>query len=174
MESIETYEEDASANQRINAWTVAIGVANENFLGAGMGYAYQEFFSQYGVYDNQPRAAHSIYFQILGNHGYVGLLIFLLIWFSSYLAAGQFRIKAKNIPEAKWASDLGGMIQVGLVGYLVGGAFLSLAYFDLPYNMMIMAVLGKKWVETKGWERDPTIPFLEYAGFSKAKKNKPV
>ncbi len=173
MHTIETYEEDASANQRINAWGVAVGVANENFLGAGMGYAYQEFFSKYGVYDDQPRAAHSIYFQILGNHGYIGLIIFLLIWISSYLTAGQIRVKAKA-PEAKWAFELGGMIQVGLIGYLVGGAFLSLAYFDLPYNMMIMTVLAKKWVETKGWERDPKVSFLEYAGLSKVKKNKPT
>jgi len=170
MESIETYEEDASANQRINAWTVAIGVANENLLGAGMGYAYQEFFSQYGVYDNQPRAAHSIYFQILGNHGYVGLIIFSILWISTYFSGDWLRQHTKKIPEAKWVGDLGAMIQVGLVGYLVGGAFLSLAYFDLPYNMMLIAVLTKKWVETKGWERDPSISFLEYSGFKKQSK----
>jgi hypothetical protein len=37
----------------------------------------------------------------------------------------------------------------------VGGAFLSLAYFDLPYDMMVMVVLARVWVQTRGWEREP-------------------
>jgi hypothetical protein len=73
------------------------------------------------------------------------------------------------IPEAKWAANLGGMVQVALVGYAVGGAFLSLAYFDLPYYMMVLVVIARKWVETKAWERELKIPFLEYAGLRKAK-----
>ena len=59
------------------------------------------------------------------------------------------------------------MIQVSLVGFAVGGAFLSLQYFDLPYNLMIMAVLARKWVEDRAWEREPDIPFLEYVGLRK-------
>jgi hypothetical protein len=42
----------------------------------------------------------------------------------------------------RWAGDLGGMIQVSLVGYAVGGAFLSLAYFDLPYDLAAAAALS--------------------------------
>ncbi|MBK1656440.1 putative O-glycosylation ligase, exosortase A system-associated [Allochromatium vinosum] len=170
METIETYEEDASANQRINAWTVAWHVAGERLTGGGMSYQYQDYFSRYGVYDTQPRAAHSIYFQILGNHGFIGLGIFLSLWLSTYLTAGWVRKHGREIAEAHWASDLGGMIQVGLVGFLVGGAFLSLAYFDLPYNMMVMAVLAKLWITKKGWERDPHISFIEFTGISSPTK----
>ena len=42
-----------------------------------------------------------------------------------------------------------------LIGYLVGGAFLSLAYFDLPYDVMVAIVLARKWVESRAWEREP-------------------
>ena len=35
--------------------------------------------------------------------------------------------------------DLAGMLQVGLLGYAVGGAFLSLSYWDMPYNIMAIA-----------------------------------
>jgi hypothetical protein len=38
------------------------------------------------------------------------------------------------------------MVQVSLAGFAVGGAFLSLSYFDLPYNLMIMVVLARRWV----------------------------
>lgn len=52
------------------------------------------------------------------------------------------------------------MVQVSLLGYAVGGAFLSLAYFDLPYNMMVMVVLARKWVENRSWETEPRQSLL--------------
>ncbi|MCP5124396.1 MAG: putative O-glycosylation ligase, exosortase A system-associated [Gammaproteobacteria bacterium] len=170
METIETYEEDDSAMGRINAWIVAWEVAKTHFFGAGMNYQYPEFFYAYGTYETEVRAAHSIYFQVLGNHGFVGLGLFLLIWFSTYRVADWLRKYARAIPEAQWAGDLGAMVQTGLVGYATGGAFLSLPYFDLPYNMMIMVVLAKHWVEARGWERDSQIPFLEYAAGLKKRR----
>ena len=38
------------------------------------------------------------------------------------------------------------MSQVCLVGYLIGGLFLSLAYFDLPYNVLVLVVAAKRWL----------------------------
>jgi hypothetical protein len=58
-----------------------------------------------------------------------------------------------------WCSDLGTMCQVSLVGYAVGGAFLSLAYFDLPYNIMVLVVLARVWMTSKAWEREPVEPY---------------
>ena len=43
------------------------------------------------------------------------------------------------------------MVQVAVVGYLVGGAFLSLSYFDLPYNIMCLVVLTKTWMLRRAW-----------------------
>jgi hypothetical protein len=44
---------------------------------------------------------------------------------------------------------------------------LSLAYFDLPYNIMVLAVLTRVWVYKKSWLTEPayapgwfTIPGL--------------
>ena len=173
METIENYQEDASAMGRINAWIVAWEVAKTHFFGAGMSYQHPEFFYAYGTYETKARAAHSIYFQILGNHGFIGLGLFIFIWVSTYRTAAWLRKHARDIPQAKWAAELGGMTQVSLVGYAAGGAFLSLAYFDLPYNMMVIAVLARKWVEVRGWERDPQMSFLEYAGLNKPKSFRP-
>ena len=59
------------------------------------------------------------------------------------------------------------MCQVALAGYAVGGAFLSLAYFDLPYDVMVLIVLTRIWVQKKAWQTEPiyssgwkTIPGL--------------
>lgn len=168
METIGTYEDDQSAQGRLYAWGVAWEVAKHQLFGAGMSYQNASIFALYGN-GNGPIAAHSIYFQVLGNHGFVGLLIFVCLWFSAYRYGGWLNNNAMSIPEAKWAANLGGMVQVALIGYAVGGAFLSLAYFDLPYYMMAMVVIARKWVETKAWEREAHVPFLEYAGLRKPK-----
>ena len=168
METIGTYEEDQSAQGRLYAWGVAWEVAKHELFGAGMSYQHPSIFALFGN-GGGPIAAHSIYFQILGNHGFVGLAIYICLWFSTYQYAGWLNKKAISIPEAKWVANLGGMVQVSLVGYAVGGAFLSLAYFDLPYYMMVLVVIARKWVENKAWEREQQIPFLEYAGLRKPK-----
>lgn len=170
MNTIQTYEEDASAIGRLNGWHVATQVAMHNIFGGGMSYQHQIFFSLYGLYNTDVIAAHSIYFQILGNHGFIGLFLYLALWFTTFSTAGWLRKNAIAIPEAKWASDLGAMVQVALVGYAVGGAFLSMPYYDLPYNMMAMVVLARKWVEQRRWEYDSDMSLLEFAGLSRRKE----
>ena len=174
MDTIRTYEEDASAMGRINAWIVAWEVAKNNLVGGGMSYQHDIFFILYGVYGHTSLAAHSIYFQILGNHGFIGLFLYLGMWLSAYRIAGGLNKNARNNPETRWAADLGAMAQVCFVGFAVGGAFLSLSYFDLPYNVMVMVVLAKRWVDTRAWEREEPVSFLEYAGLKRAPFVKPV
>jgi len=146
MDTISEYQTDGSAMGRLNAWGVAWGVAMHELFGGGMSYQYSDYFILYGKYETIARAAHSIYFQILGNHGFIGLFLFLILWVTTYREAGWLRKNAHNNPNTLWAAQLGAMVQVSLVGYAAGGAFLSLGYFDLPYNIMALVVMAKKWV----------------------------
>lgn len=157
MSTIRTYEEDLSAMGRLAAWWVAWGVAQDYFFGVGFDSARPFLFELYSPYPEvrKPVVAHSIYFQVLGHHGFIGLILFLGMWISTYWWAWRLRREARGIPEAAWAVDLAAMSQVALVGYAVGGAFLNLAYFDLPYNIMAMVVLTRLWVRRRGWETDP-------------------
>ena len=77
----------------------------------------------------------------------MGLFLYLGLWISTYRSAGWLRKSATVHSETQWAAVLGSMTQVSLVGFAVGGAFLSLSYFDLPYNLMVMVVLARVWVE---------------------------
>jgi len=54
------------------------------------------------------------------------------------------RIARRETGEAGSLALLAAMCQVSLVGYAVGGAFLSLAYFDLPYNILVMLVVANR------------------------------
>jgi len=156
MASIGTYQEDASAMGRISAWWSAWNSAFHYPFGVGFNSARAELFALYSPYGPNPLAAHSIYFQVLGNHGFGGLFLFLGTFIATWRMAGWLRRQNFTSPDKKWCSDMGTFCQVSLAGYAVGGAFLSLSYFDLPYNIMVMVVLTRVWVEKKSWLTEPT------------------
>jgi len=159
MNTIETYQQDSSAQERLAAWSASWNIARHYPLGIGFNIVNQDLFDRFSHNPEAgARAAHSIYFQVLGNHGFGGLFLFLMIWLITYRHAGWLRKRAAKIPEARWCADLGAMAQVSLVGYAVGGAFLSLAYFDLPYTIMMVVALARVWVMSEAWKREPAQP----------------
>lgn len=157
MSTIETYKEDGSAMGRINSWWTAWNIAKHYFSGVGFNQVTPELFARFAPDPSSVLAAHSIYFQVLGNHGFIGLFLFLGIWISTWRMASWLRTQKDLSPKTQWTADLGAMCQVSLVGYAVGGAFLSLAYFDLPYIVMAMTVLTCQWVKNKAWLTEPTF-----------------
>lgn len=132
MGTIKTYDEDESAQGRFRAWRFAFNTALDRPVTGG---GFEVFAGQ--------TDAHSIYFEILGEHGFVGLALFLLLGLFAWRAASWVIKNARNVPDAKGLSDLAAMLQVSLIGYAVGGAFLGLAYFDLYYHLFAMIVLCK-------------------------------
>lgn len=155
MSTIGTYQEDRSAMLRISAWWTAWGIAKDYPLGVGFNADRPELFALYSPTPDLTTGPHSIYFQILGNHGFAGLFLFLGMLVTTMYQAGRLRTEAARIPQAQWCEQLASMCQVSLVGYMVGGAFLSLAYFDLPYNVMVMVVLARVWVRRQAWKTEP-------------------
>jgi putative inorganic carbon (hco3(-)) transporter len=151
METIRTYQDDGSAMGRINAWWMAFNLAKDNLMGGGFMVYTPEIFGRYAPNPLDIHAAHSIYFMVLGEHGFVGLFLFLLLWFFVWSSAGYLRVQGRKLPETQWLVHLGGMCQVSIAGYAVGGAFLSLSYYDLPYNILVLVVLGRRWLDGKEW-----------------------
>lgn len=142
MTSIADYEEDGSALGRINAWEFAYNVAKERpLIGGGFHVFTPELFEKYAPDPEDFHDAHSIYFEVLGEHGFVGLFLFLLLGILAFREAGKVSRRARGSPEHGWVADLGSMLQVSLVGYAIGGAFLGLAYFDLYYHVVVMIAL---------------------------------
>ena len=155
MSTINTYDQDASAMGRINAWWAAYNVATTHLTGAGFDMYTYEIFAKFAPNPLDLHAAHSIYFQVLGEHGFIGLFLFLAIWWSTWRTAQWLIRNCGEARETEWCRHLGAMCQVALVGYAVGGAFLSLAYFDLPYDILIIAVLAKRWaLEAKSEQKN--------------------
>jgi putative inorganic carbon (hco3(-)) transporter len=137
MQTMQTYQQDASAMGRINAWTVAWRVATDNFFGGGFVIEHPMIFDRYAPNPEFIAVAHSVYFQVLGQHGFVGLFLYLCIWIATFFTCWWVHKNTDDPGDRQLAR----MAEVSLVGFFVGGAFLSLAYFDGPYYIMIALVV---------------------------------
>ena len=145
MSTIRTYDQDASALGRINAWWFAFNLSKARpIVGGGFEVFRPWLFDIYAPDPDNYHDVHSIYFEMLGEHGYVGLVLFLSLGICSWLAAGNVRKKATQDPQQKWLADLMSMTQASLAGFAVGGAFLGLAYFDLFYHLVALVIIGKR------------------------------
>jgi len=147
MSTIVDYQGDGSALGRINAWWAMWNLSRDQIFGGGFAIYDAQTFARYAPNPADIHAAHSIYFQVLGEHGFIGLALFLLIGFLTWRSSGWLRKNCVHLPELAWAGHLGAMCQVSLAGFAVGGAFLSLAYFDLPYNLLLLIVVARRCVE---------------------------
>jgi probable O-glycosylation ligase (exosortase A-associated) len=138
MDTIQNYQQDESAMMRINAWEFSINLAKD-YPVAGGGYSTftEELFKRYSERPEVPwTGPHSIYFETLAEHGYVGLMLFVLMLIMLYRTMGYIIKTAPNYEDMLWMKDLAAMIQVSLFGYMVAGVFLEMAKFDLLYALI--------------------------------------
>ena len=147
MDTIDNYELDASAQGRLNAWAMAVRLARERFVGGGFEIYEPSVFAAYAPNPLDVHAAHSIYFQVLGEHGFFGLGLYLLLGILTWRTGSRIIRQARADASLQWAGDLAIMLQTSLVGFMVGGAFLSLAYFDVPYYLMCALVATRRLIE---------------------------
>jgi probable O-glycosylation ligase (exosortase A-associated) len=150
MRTIETYEEDGSAQSRLEVWGFALRMANDHpFVGGGFRVSYNdEIYLKYvpDARKGRGRNYHSVYFEILGELGYVGLLIYMSLLFAVWRSGSRTIKLTNNRPEMQWANDLARMTQVSLVGFAVAGAFQNLAFFDLYFHLIAILFLAQQIV----------------------------
>lgn len=145
VQTIQEYDADESAQLRFMSWRVAMMIAEDRPV---VGGGFRVFLNRatYDLYlPEYPRAfghdAHSIYFNLLGEHGWVGLGLFVLLAGFALLTIFRIRRLAKANPEVAWAGNYAHMVQASLAAYLVTGTFMSAAYFDLAYQLLVMVPL---------------------------------
>jgi len=158
MQTIESADQDASFQGRLASWKFAINIAIARPLtGGGFNASEDPFVFQYynpGSVVHFGLAAHSLYFQLLGDHGFIGLGLYLGLVGTAWLYAGRARRRARSDPALSWAADLAAMIQVAIVGYMVGGAALSMAYYDLIFLLVSLSIALHELV-VRGEAREP-------------------
>ena len=136
MSTLETYEEDSSAQGRLEAWRDGWNYAVQHpLLGAG--------FEGWIWVTN--RDWHSSYVEILAEHGFIAFGLWFSMLLGTLLSLTRLPRKVKGIPELKWVENYSYMLRASLIAYAVGTAFLGLSYWDLLYHLIFIAVLTKQF-----------------------------
>ncbi len=138
LSTLNNVMEDESFRGRLDAWEVAWETAKDHPLGAGFDGPRQPVIWEKYLPERPARASHSIYFMVLGEHGFIGLALYLLICFVCWRNLSRVRRMTQGVESRKWAHDLAFALQVSMVGFLVGGAALPMAYYDGFFTLLAM------------------------------------
>lgn len=150
METIETYKEDASASGRLIGWQTAYNIAVARFpLGGGFEWQGPQASALYSPVPSVVIVPHSLYFEVLGTQGFVGLALYLLFWVLVWRQCAWLRKTGKRDARFAWAHSLGSMVQVAIVGYGIGGAFLNLAFWEFCFYLFGAVAVAKYVVQTE-------------------------
>jgi probable O-glycosylation ligase (exosortase A-associated) len=162
---------DNSAKERLNAWAFATNLASEYpITGGGFATFTPELFGRYAPVALDIHGPHSVYFQVLGEHGYVGLSLYLALVLTCFAGAHRLVREARSYQDRE-VIHYANMFRFSMIGFLSSGAFLGRAYFDYFFSLVAcLAILDTvardRWaqgIESDG-ELDPALAANEVAG----------
>ena len=143
---------DKSARSRLDSWAYARNLAADYPITGG-GYATftPELAPRYARPGAAILGAHSVYFGLLAEHGYVGLGLYLVLVAFCFWSAHDL-VKQGNIMGDSMVVNYADMLRFSLVGFLTSGFFLGRAYFDY-YFALAGCVAILKVVAHQDWSR---------------------
>jgi len=141
MQTMSAPELEESAATRLELWRLGWDYALKHpFTGGGFeGWIYLSLPAGGG-----SRVWHSAYVDLLAEHGLVGLALWAALVLGSVLSLSM----AVRRHRPRRASDLGdgaAMLRASLAAYLVGAAFLSIAYWELLFMLLAAAILVSRF-----------------------------
>jgi probable O-glycosylation ligase (exosortase A-associated) len=154
METIQGFQADQSAGTRLAVWAWTWDYAQAHPFGGGFG-AYRSNRIQVQTVNTQTagdvqivtaqteadeaRAYHSAYFEMLGEQGFPGLFIWLVIQGIGLVRMEILRRRYKReTGELVWASPLATALQHFQLIYLVGSLFVGIAFQS--FGWLVLAV----------------------------------
>ena len=160
MGTVNSAETDGSFMGRVTSWKMNTVIALDRpLIGGGFSAttdprvyaAYRSRFSDFNFFldtgePTGPLEAHSIYFQVLGDTGFVGFGLFIGLLVTGFANLRAVSKLAKGRPEFAWAGDLAAMLRLSMIAYCVSGALLSMAYFEMFYVVLTTISLLRECV----------------------------
>lgn len=155
MATIRDYRGDQSASTRVEVWKWTLDYVKEHPLGGGFdayrsnSFTYDAVRTEGTTADQRivreritekERAYHSAYFEVLGEQGWPGLILWVLIHGTSLLSTLRIRRRYRVMtdPEWAWVAPLALALQQGHLIYLLGALFIGIAY--QPFIFMLLAL----------------------------------
>ncbi len=147
---------DAASLGRLEAWKAAFRMAmNYPIFGVGMGNFFYMFFYYTELWDGKPYVTHSIWFQALSETGFVGLGIFIAMFYKATMSAfrSQKRLERSSAPPA--VRVLGIALFASWIGILVAGSFLSQVFSWQVFTLVALTAVMAKHVDETYPEAHP-------------------
>jgi probable O-glycosylation ligase (exosortase A-associated) len=134
--SIQNYEEDGSAQGRLNAWTTSWRVfLDYPWTGVGPNNL-AAVYQRYSPLEERFRVAHNAFFQLLAECGLPALLFFV-----GAIGVAWWRLqRLRGRTADPWVEVQARMLQIAIAAYLVGSMFLNTAYSELIYYLIGLSV----------------------------------
>jgi O-antigen ligase len=157
MDTMKTYKADQSASTRLAVWKWTWEYVKDHPFGGGFDSYRQnkitfDLTKEEGTEgskeierqqtQDQARAFHSSYFELLGEQGFPGLAVWLLIQIIGLFRMEVLVRRYRNRPpdEGQWIGHLAGALQQALVVFLIGSAFVGIAYQPFVYMLIGMQI----------------------------------
>ncbi|QGP79246.1 putative O-glycosylation ligase, exosortase A system-associated [Sphingobium sp. CAP-1] len=155
MGTIENHQGDESASTRVAVWMWTIDYVKTHPGGGGFDNYLQNsftYFAQSTVSDDsgsrierrlvtdKGRAYHSAYFEMLGEQGYFGFLVWALIHLICFIRTEMIRrtYARRTGPDEAWIAPYAIALQQGHIVYMIGSLFVGIAY--QPFIFMMLAL----------------------------------
>jgi probable O-glycosylation ligase (exosortase A-associated) len=150
MGTLKDYAQEDSAMGRVYAWKAAVNMAKDKPLtGVGPGHFGISYFD-YRVDENiKMISPHSFYFQLLGEMGFPGILVYLGLLYTAFRANSKYAQKARDAPEIGRLGHLFLFLNLSWVAYLVAGAFLSTAYYPHVFVLAGLTVAAGRCFDSR-------------------------
>jgi putative inorganic carbon (hco3(-)) transporter len=134
---------DASSASRLHFWRVAVDMANDYPL-LGVGYnSYNNIYDRYdfsvGFY-GAGRSVHSMWFGVLAELGYVGLVLFVLMIVLAVTGMNKVARQAKNGELPMDFYHYAVAIQTAFAACVVGGSFLPFQYIEVMWHFIALSM----------------------------------
>jgi probable O-glycosylation ligase (exosortase A-associated) len=159
LQTIETAsQDDTSFLSRVVSWQMHFEAALDRPL-VGAGSSAMQTWPVFGVYRpsnpvvdlqlRRPVAAHSVYFQVIGEHGFVAFGIYLALFWTAWRNATSVMQKAADQPSRLWMITLAAMTRVSLLAFAVAGAAVSMAFYDYFLAILMLTACLRRKLEAE-------------------------
>jgi putative inorganic carbon (HCO3(-)) transporter len=149
--------EEDSALTRILIWKWTLGYAATHPFGGG----FMAFLIDRIEYPNGEigfsRAFHSIYFEVLGEQGWVGLALFLGVACWALFSLRRLARRTRDNPQLAWCADMSEALQSGLAVFMTAGAFVGIAFQPAFWYFIAMSVSLTEYVRRVEQQKPATV-----------------
>jgi probable O-glycosylation ligase (exosortase A-associated) len=164
MSTIENHSDDESASTRVAVWMWTWNYVKDHPYGGGFDAYRSNSFTYrmakktgtppnetvtYETVTDKARAYHSSYFEMLGEQGWPGFILWLWLQLLGVWQMERIRWRFKRTEEStrSWQWGLATALQQAQLTYLLGAAFVGIAY--QPYIYMLIGLQCGLWSYVK-------------------------